>query len=193
MLKDGFMTAGHFSDRCRKFAKILGLISILLPIAPSALAALPPGWSDADIGSPALAGSASFNNGLWTVTGGGSDIWNAADQFNLASTPFNGDGSITAQVISLQNSDPGSGWSKAGLMFRNDTTAGAVNVTIIATAGNGVSFNGAARRAANLRTAAPAVLPRQFGSNWSAPAKTSPAIIAATAAIGFRSATRKFS
>ena len=43
-------------------------------------------------------------------------------------------------MTSLQNSDPGSGWSKAGLMFRNDSTAGAVNVSIVATAGNGVSF-----------------------------------------------------
>src|SRR6185503_20753211 len=44
-------------------------------------AALPAGWSDADIGSPGLAGSASEASGDWTVTGGGADIWNAADQF----------------------------------------------------------------------------------------------------------------
>src|SRR5215467_5574210 len=127
----GFMTACHFSGTSRKVATILALIALLLAMPSSALAALPSGWTDADIGSPALVGSASFANGLWTVTGGGSDIWNTADQFNLASTPFNGDGSLTAQVISLQNSDPGSGWSKAGLMFRNDSTAGSVNVTVI--------------------------------------------------------------
>ncbi|MGH7973173.1 MAG: hypothetical protein ACREIC_31020, partial [Limisphaerales bacterium] len=100
----------------------------------------PSGWTDADIGSPGLAGSASYDNGNWTVTGGGSDIWNAADQFNLASTMLYSDGTLTAQVTSLQNSDPGSGWSKAGLMFRNDSTAGSVNVCIVATAGQGVSF-----------------------------------------------------
>src|SRR5436190_12454011 len=136
----GFMSDCDFSDRRRTLPNILLLIAILLAMPLSTFAALPPGWTDTDIGSPALAGSASFNNSLWTVTGGGSDIWNTADQFNLASTPFSGDGSITAQVISLQNSDPGSGWSKAGLMFRNDTTAGSVNVTVMATAGNGVSF-----------------------------------------------------
>jgi regulation of enolase protein 1 (concanavalin A-like superfamily) len=140
MLHDGFMTACHFSDRRRKLTKTLVLISTLLAIPKSVCAALPPNWSDADIGSPALAGSASYNNGLWTVAGSGSDIWNAADQFNLASIPFNGDGSITAKVATLQNTDPASGWSKAGLMFRNDTTAGSVNVTILATAGNGVSL-----------------------------------------------------
>jgi hypothetical protein len=43
-------------------------------------------------------------------------------------------------VLSLQNSDPGSGWSKAGLMFRNDASGGSANVALFATAGNGVSF-----------------------------------------------------
>jgi regulation of enolase protein 1 (concanavalin A-like superfamily) len=140
MLKDGFMTACHFSLPFQKLAKILLLISIVLPIPKLAKAALPPGWADADIGSPAIAGSAAYNNGNWTVAGGGSDIWNAADQFNFASTTFNGDGTIIAKVTSLQNTDPGSGWSKAGVMFRNDSSAGSANVTVVATAGNGVSF-----------------------------------------------------
>jgi regulation of enolase protein 1 (concanavalin A-like superfamily) len=122
------------------FAKSLLLVSIVLACSQAAQAALPPGWTDADIGSPGLAGSASYNNGNWTVTGGGSDIWNAADQFNFASTMLYSDGALTTQVTGLQNSDPGSGWSKAGLMFRNDSTAGSVNVCIVATAGQGISF-----------------------------------------------------
>ena len=113
---------------------------MLLLTAGAAWADLPPGWSDADIGSPGLAGSASYASGLWTVSGGGSDIWNNADQFHFASTNFTGDGVMTVCVTSLQNSDPGSGWSKAGLMFRNDSSAGSANVTIVATAGQGVSF-----------------------------------------------------
>jgi regulation of enolase protein 1 (concanavalin A-like superfamily) len=105
-----------------------------------AWASLPAGWSDADIGSPGLAGSASYASGVWTVTGGGSDIWNAADQFNFASTNFTGDGTMIVQVTSLQNSDPSSGWSKAGLMFRNDSTAGSADVFLVVTAGQGVSL-----------------------------------------------------
>ena len=123
----------------KKLTKSFFLVSMLLPMAGTAWAYLPPGWSDADIGSPGLAGSAGYTNGLWTVTGGGSDIWNTADQFNFASTNYTGDGTMIALVLSLQNSDPGSGWSKAGLMFRNDSTAGSVNVSIVATAGQGVS------------------------------------------------------
>ena len=89
----------------------------------------PASWADADIGSPGLAGPASYASGVWTVTGGGSDIWNNADHFNFVSTNFTGDGTMIVQVTSLQNSDPGSGWAKAGLMFRNDSTAGSVNVS----------------------------------------------------------------
>lgn len=105
-----------------------------------ALAALPPGWTDVDVGGPADAGSASDNNGGWTVAGGGADIWGNADQFNFASIPVSYDGAIVALVTGVQNTDPGTGWSKAGVMFRNDTTAGSMNVFMTATAGEGVNF-----------------------------------------------------
>ena len=116
------------------------VFDIGLSLNATASGYLPPGWSDVDIGLPGLAGSAGYTNGLWTVTGGGSDIWNTADQFNFCSTNFTGDGTMIALVTSLQNSDPNTGWSKAGLMFRNDYTAGSANVSIVATAGQGVSF-----------------------------------------------------
>jgi regulation of enolase protein 1 (concanavalin A-like superfamily) len=106
----------------------------------SAWAGLPAGWTDADIGSPAHAGSAGDTNGGWTVTGGGADIWGSADQFNFASESVTGDGTIIAEVLTVQNADPGSGWSKAGIMFRNDSTAGAINAAVVATVGQGVSF-----------------------------------------------------
>jgi len=124
---------------CLNSCVLLALIFIFA-VLPPAKAGLPPGWSDADIGSPGLAGSASYASGGWTVTGGGADIWGTADQFNFVSTNFTGDGTMIVQVTSLQNSNPSSGWSKAGLMFRNDSTAGSVNVIIVATAGQGVSF-----------------------------------------------------
>ena len=129
-----------FRERDCRFANFLCLLSLFLPLAEPAWAGLPSGWTDADIGSPGLAGSATYTNGNWTVTGGGGDIWGTSDQFNYASTSMVGDGTMIARVTSLQNSEPGSGWSKAGLMFRNDSTAGSVNVSIVATFGEGVSF-----------------------------------------------------
>src|SRR5580704_12237398 len=109
-------------------------------LAQGTRAALPSGWIDEDIGSPQQAGSASYIGGSWTVAGGGSDIWNTADQFHLDSETVSGDGTIIAKVLTLQNTDPGSGWSKAGLMFRSDNSPGAVNVATVATPRNGVRF-----------------------------------------------------
>ena len=116
------------------------LLPLLLLSNMPAWASLPTGWTDADIGSPGLAGSATDVNGGWTVSGGGSDIWSAADQFNFASSSYGSDGSIIAEVTSLQNSDPSSGWSKAGVMFRNDTTAGSANVSIVISDTAGVNL-----------------------------------------------------
>ena len=39
--------------------------------------------------------------------------------------------------MSVQNTDP---WAKAGVMFRNDNSASAMNVAVVATAGNGVEL-----------------------------------------------------
>lgn len=120
----------------KQFCILLIFLSLNLPV----LAGLPAGWSDADIGSPGSAGSATDINGNWTVAGGGSDIWNNADLFNFASEGVTGDSSIVAQVLTVQNTDPSSGWSKAGVMFRNDSTAGSINAAVVVTPGNGVSF-----------------------------------------------------
>ena len=100
---------------------------------------LTPGFTDSDIGSPADAGSASFDSftNTYTVKGGGADIWNASDQFNYDYQSLAGDGTIVARVDSVTDTNA---WTKAGVMFRNDTTAGAANVAVLVTPGNGVTF-----------------------------------------------------
>jgi regulation of enolase protein 1 (concanavalin A-like superfamily) len=103
-------------------------------------AGLPPGWTDTDIGAPGRAGSGSDSSGNWTVAGGGADIGSASDQFNFVSTPYNSDGSITALITSVQNTDTGTGLAKAGVMFRNDTTAGSINIATVVTATQGVAL-----------------------------------------------------
>ncbi len=70
------------------------------------MAALPPGWTDADIGAPADAGSATYTNGGWIISGGGGDIWRTNDQFNFASRTCDCDGAVVALVTSVQNTDP---------------------------------------------------------------------------------------
>ncbi len=75
---------------------------------------LPNGWTNADIGAPTLAGSTTDNNGTFTVTGGGIDIWNTDDQFQFVSQPQTGNGNVSAQVESQTNTNA---WAKAGVMI----------------------------------------------------------------------------
>ena len=133
-------TRPHLLKRALRVARLVCIVLIHLLMTSPAWAVLPAGWSDTDIGSPGVTGSAGYTNGNWTVAGGGSDIWGGADQFHFASTTVNGDGTLIAKVTSIQNTDTSSGWSKAGVMFRNNNTAGSANVSIVATYGEGVSF-----------------------------------------------------
>jgi hypothetical protein len=59
--------------------------------------------------------------GTYTITATGADIWNDADQFHYAFKTLSGVGSIVAQVISVDNTDP---WAKAGIMIRETLDAG---------------------------------------------------------------------
>jgi hypothetical protein len=83
--------------------------------------------SDADIGSPGVAGSATTSAGLYTVNGGGSDTWNTSDQFNYYSESATGNDIMIVHVNSMQNTDP---WAKSGLMFRNSLIAGSAFVAL---------------------------------------------------------------
>jgi hypothetical protein len=91
-------------------------------------------WTSQDIGSPALAGSHSYNasTGTFTVNGAGADIWASSDQFHFVtrSTPLVGNGTITARLVSQTNPN---GWAKAGVMIRDGLAANAKNAAMLAT------------------------------------------------------------
>jgi hypothetical protein len=72
-----------------------------------------------------------------TMTAGGADIWDTADQFHFAYKQLSGVGSITARVVSITNTDV---WAKAGVMIRESLAPGAVNIAMVVTPGSGVSF-----------------------------------------------------
>src|SRR5581483_2724568 len=99
--------------------------------------ALPAGWTDQDIGAVGIAGSASFNNGTFTVAGSGADIWNAADQFNFASRPVTNDLTITARIATESGI---ASFAKAGVMIRESTATNAVEVSVLLTPTNGVAM-----------------------------------------------------
>jgi regulation of enolase protein 1 (concanavalin A-like superfamily) len=98
---------------------------------------LPSGWSDLDIGSPSLAGSASFSSNTFTVKGAGADIWGTSDQFHFAYTSTSGDVTVTARVASQQNTNV---WVKSGVMIRETTAANSSYVDLQVTPGHGVDM-----------------------------------------------------
>jgi hypothetical protein len=95
--------------------------------------------TDSNIGSPSPTGTSSFNSstGVYTVTGGGSDIWGTSDKFNYDYASYSGNGSIVARVTAVSNAN---GWSKAGVMFRSSTAANSRFVDLTVTPSNGVAF-----------------------------------------------------
>jgi len=87
---------------------------------PVPVPTLPPPKVDADIGSPALAGSATYGGGTYTVLGAGSDIYNTSDQFNFVSQSLTGDQTLIGRVTGLTYTNTS---AKAGVMVRASTAA----------------------------------------------------------------------
>jgi hypothetical protein len=79
-------------------------------------------WFDADVGSTGIAGSLTRSGGTFTVKGGGADIWGTVDGFHYVYRTLTGDGTITARVASLTNTNA---YSKAVVMMRDGISADA--------------------------------------------------------------------
>ena len=94
-------------------------------------------WLDADIGSVGVTGGSAISGTNFTLLGSGADVSGTGDAFHFLWQTNNGNGTITARVSSQTAADP---WSKAGVMIRENTSAGARNVFLCITPGNGVSF-----------------------------------------------------
>ncbi len=98
---------------------------------------LPAGQQSVDIGSPALAGSASYSSGAYTIKAGGTDIWGTADQFQFVYQPMSGNAEVVARVASLTNANA---WSKAGVMIREALTAGSRHASMFTSVSKGYAF-----------------------------------------------------
>jgi hypothetical protein len=92
--------------------------------------------------------------GKMTLTGDGSDIWNASDEFTFAYKSLNGDATIVAKVTSVGTGSQT--WAKAGAMIRQDLNGeSAFAIMVITantdgTAGNGGAFQNRATAGLNM-------------------------------------------
>jgi hypothetical protein len=89
-------------------------------------------------GNPASVGSfTEAPAGTYTITDSGADIWNDADELHFAYKTLTGIGTIVAQVLSVDNTDP---WAKAGVMIRETLEPGSKFAAVFITPGNGCRF-----------------------------------------------------
>src|SRR6266478_7843514 len=98
----------------------LSILILLVSGAAYGQGSLPSGWSDGDIGSVGLAGSASYTSNVFTVRGSGTGMTGTADGMHFVYQPLSGDGTIVARVVS-------SSGGQAGVMIRETLNANATN------------------------------------------------------------------
>src|SRR6266516_4894292 len=103
-------------------------------VAPSSLSSP---WTNQDIGSVGVVGSASQNGDSFTVQGSGTDIWGTSDQFQYVYQPLQGDGELFTRVDSENGNN---GWAKAGIMIRETLDGNAAYAFVMLTPAHGLAF-----------------------------------------------------
>jgi len=92
-------------------------------------------WAGTPVGNI----GAQFNHDgtVFNVIGRGNDFWGTADQGYYVWAPLDGDGTITARVRSIQNTNA---WAKAGVMIRESLAADSKQVFMLVSPGKGVTM-----------------------------------------------------
>lgn len=120
------------------FIRALALCAMFLLNPAWAGAALPTGWSHADIGSVDITGTAAYDAiaGAYTIEGSGAgDIAGTSDNFHFVYRTLEGDGHIIARVASLTNTNA---LAKAGVMIRETTAANSRHAFMMVTPASGM-------------------------------------------------------
>ncbi|MBN1507999.1 MAG: LamG domain-containing protein [Sedimentisphaerales bacterium] len=96
--------------------------------------------------------------GTYTISASGADIGGTADEFRYVYKQLSGAGSITAQVLSVQNTND---WAKAGVMIRRGLDPTAPYAAVYATPGFGCRFQGRLSLSADSTSDSPVATPEQ--------------------------------
>ncbi len=94
----------------------------------------------ADVGGPAQAGSHTYNSatGVYTISGGGGDIWGNGDQFQYAYKQMTGDFDVSVRATAFAGNAGDGGWTKTGIMARNSLANNAAADMVAITTSNGI-------------------------------------------------------
>lgn len=98
------------------------------------LSCLPEGWWYEDLGSVDEAGHSTGKDGIFTLKGAGTDIWNTSDSFHYVYTSADDDFEYVAHLKEFNTSDE---WAKVGIMLRANLQSTAPHVFISATTEQG--------------------------------------------------------
>jgi regulation of enolase protein 1 (concanavalin A-like superfamily) len=145
------MSLFHFScGRGARSARAMHYLCVFafFIIASTRLASagtLPGGWYAANVGSAAVAGSASTLVCSYTtpclgfsITGVGVDVGGTRDQFTFVYRQLTGDGTIIGRVASLENTDP---LIEAGVMVRSSLGADSAHAFAAISEAKGIVFD----------------------------------------------------
>ena len=105
-------------------ARIPPLPTTTTPTPEPVNGTLPSPWERQDIGAVGKAGASGHDNGVFSLHGAGLQIWSGADGFHYVYRQVSGDFDMAARVTRL---DFGNVGASAGLMVRDDLTAGSRN------------------------------------------------------------------
>jgi regulation of enolase protein 1 (concanavalin A-like superfamily) len=98
----------------------LRLVGAWVLFLATAQAALPPGWSSADIGTVGVVGNANEATGIYTVNGGGTQMQGSIDRLHFAYQAATNNCSIIAKINSVQNTNSS---ARAGVIIRDNLNA----------------------------------------------------------------------
>jgi autotransporter-associated beta strand protein len=107
---------------------------VIFTAAPAAVA-LPKPWTAADVGSVAGAGATGWQSPKFVSVSSGTAIGGPADSFRYTYQPLVGNGSIIAQVSSLEATN---GLAKGGVVIRESLDANARQAVMVVSATNGI-------------------------------------------------------
>ncbi|MDQ3212063.1 MAG: matrixin family metalloprotease, partial [Acidobacteriota bacterium] len=93
-------------------------------------------WADGSVGGP-IGGNTVERDGTYTLSATGRDVWGSADELRFTSRTLSGDGDIVARLDSLAAAHR---WTKAGIMIRGSSAAGAPHAFVLVSGGQGIAF-----------------------------------------------------